>query len=113
MHVQPSQRVGDMASGTWILSAFAEGYFRGVAKNLAGTNSSLDSRVGVVLLQLGGPDSLDAIEPFLYNLFRDPDIIDFPSARLAREPLARLISTRRACPLMSTCFSAPTAFPPA
>jgi ferrochelatase len=45
---------------------------------------------------LGGPDSLDAIEPFLYNLFCDPDIIDFPFARLAREPLARLISSRRA-----------------
>ncbi|MGO8790206.1 MAG: ferrochelatase [Terriglobia bacterium] len=63
---------------------------------MSGTNSSLDTRVGVVLFQLGGPDSLDAIEPFLYNLFCDPDIIDFPFARLAREPLARLISSRRA-----------------
>jgi ferrochelatase len=63
---------------------------------LIGTNSSLDTRVGVVLFQLGGPDSIDAIEPFLYNLFCDPDIIDFPFARLAREPLARLISSRRA-----------------
>lgn len=48
------------------------------------------------MFQLGGPDSLEAIEPFLYNLFCDPDIIDFPFARLAREPLARLISSRRA-----------------
>src|ERR1700722_19133992 len=53
-------------------------------------------KIGIVLFQLGGPDSLDAIEPFLYNLFCDPDIIDFPFARLAREPLARLISSRRA-----------------
>jgi ferrochelatase len=53
-------------------------------------------RIGVVLFQLGGPDSLDAIEPFLYNLFCDPDIIDFPFARVARQPLAKLISTRRA-----------------
>lgn len=52
--------------------------------------------VGVVLFQLGGPDSLEAVEPFLYNLFCDPDIIDFPFAQLAREPLARLISSRRA-----------------
>ncbi|HXZ79921.1 MAG TPA: ferrochelatase [Terriglobales bacterium] len=52
--------------------------------------------VGVVVFQLGGPDSLDAIEPFLYNLFCDPDIIDFPFARLGRKPLARLISTTRA-----------------
>ena len=55
-----------------------------------------EKRVGVVLFQLGGPDSLEAIEPFLYNLFCDPDIIDFPFARLAREPLARLVSARRA-----------------
>jgi len=53
-------------------------------------------RVGVVLFQLGGPDSLEAVQPFLYNLFCDPDIIDFPFARLAREPLARLVSSRRA-----------------
>jgi ferrochelatase len=50
----------------------------------------------VVLFQLGGPDSLESIEPFLYNLFCDPDIIDFPFARIARQPLARLISSRRA-----------------
>jgi ferrochelatase len=53
-------------------------------------------KLGVVLFQLGGPDSLEAIEPFLYNLFCDPDIIDFPFARIARQPLAKLISTRRA-----------------
>ncbi|MFB3922326.1 MAG: ferrochelatase [Terriglobia bacterium] len=53
-------------------------------------------RVGVVVFQLGGPDSLDAVEPFLYNLFSDPDIIDFPFARLARPTLARLIASRRA-----------------
>lgn len=53
-------------------------------------------RVGVVLFQLGGPDALEAIEPFLYNLFCDPDIIDFPFARLGRKPLAKLISTTRA-----------------
>ena len=53
-------------------------------------------KLGVILLQLGGPDSLEAIEPFLYNLFCDPDIIDFPFARIARQPLARLIARRRA-----------------
>lgn len=49
-----------------------------------------------MLFQLGGPDSLEAVEPFLYNLFSDPDIIDFPFSRLAREPLARLMASRRA-----------------
>lgn len=53
-------------------------------------------RLGVVLFQLGGPDSIEAIEPFLYNLFCDPDIIDFPFARIARQPLAKLIASRRA-----------------
>jgi ferrochelatase len=53
-------------------------------------------RVGVVLFQLGGPDTLAAIEPFLYNLFCDPDIIDFPFARIGRRSLAKLISTTRA-----------------
>lgn len=49
-----------------------------------------------MLFQLGGPDNLEAIEPFLYNLFCDPDIIDFPFARLGRKALAKLISTTRA-----------------
>jgi ferrochelatase len=53
-------------------------------------------RIAVVLFQLGGPDKLEAIEPFLYNLFCDPDIIDFPFARIGRKPLAKLISTTRA-----------------
>ncbi|MBI4459973.1 MAG: ferrochelatase [Acidobacteria bacterium] len=53
-------------------------------------------KVGVVLFQLGGPDSLDAVEPFLYNLFCDPDIIDFPFAKIARQPLARILSSGRA-----------------
>jgi ferrochelatase len=53
-------------------------------------------RVGIVLFQLGGPDTLEAIEPFLYNLFCDPDIIDFPFARIGRKALAKLISTTRA-----------------
>jgi ferrochelatase len=53
-------------------------------------------RVGVVLFQLGGPDSLAAVEPFLYNLFCDPDIIDLPFSRFGRRALAKLISTTRA-----------------
>src|SRR5207249_10312236 len=55
-----------------------------------------DKTIGVVLFQLGGPDSVEAIEPFLYNLFSDPDIIDFPFAKIARKPLAKLISSNRA-----------------
>jgi protoporphyrin/coproporphyrin ferrochelatase len=54
-----------------------------------------NKKLAVVLFQLGGPDSLAAVEPFLYNLFRDPDIINFPGSFLARKPLAKLISTTR------------------
>lgn len=52
--------------------------------------------IGVILFQLGGPDSQAAVEPFLYNLFCDPDIINFPGSFLARKPLAKLISRTRA-----------------
>ncbi len=49
---------------------------------------------GVILVNLGGPDSLKAIQPFLYNLFSDPYIIELP--KLLQKPLALLISKLRA-----------------
>ena len=56
-------------------------------------------RVGVVLFQLGGPDSLDAVEPFLKNLFLDPDIIPMGPLGFLRGPLARYIAKKRAVPV--------------
>ncbi len=53
-------------------------------------------KIGVVLFNLGGPDSLEAVEPFLYNLFQDPDIFTFPFASWVRKPLAKFIAKRRA-----------------
>ena len=53
------------------------------------------SRVGVLLLNLGGPDELRDVRPFLYNLFSDPEIIRLPFSWL-QSPLAWLISTLRA-----------------
>jgi len=50
----------------------------------------------VVLFNLGGPDSLDAVEPFLFNLFSDPDIIKLPLGFIFQKPFARMISKRRA-----------------
>lgn len=52
-------------------------------------------RVGVLLLNLGGPDEPDDVRPFLYNLFSDPEIIRLPFSWL-QSPLAWLISTLRA-----------------
>ena len=51
-------------------------------------------RVGVLLLNLGGPDELDDVRPFLFNLFSDPEIIRLPFSWL-QSPLAWLISTMR------------------
>jgi protoporphyrin/coproporphyrin ferrochelatase len=56
-------------------------------------------RVGVVLFQLGGPDSLDAVEPFLRNLFMDPDIIPMGPLGFLRNPLARYIANKRSVPV--------------
>lgn len=54
-------------------------------------------RDGVVLLNLGGPDSLDAVEPFLRNLFQDPEIFSIlPLSGLYRRPLGAFIARRRA-----------------
>jgi ferrochelatase len=51
-------------------------------------------KIAVILFNLGGPDSLDAVEPFLTNLFSDPAIIALP--KFLRLPLARWIAKRRA-----------------
>ena len=51
-------------------------------------------KLAIVLFNLGGPDSPEAVEPFLRNLFSDPAIIDLPA--IIRLPLARFISKRRA-----------------
>ena len=52
-----------------------------------------------MLFQLGGPDSLEAVEPFLLNLFLDPDIIPLGPLGLLRWPIAKLISSRRSVPV--------------
>ncbi|MDP7241942.1 MAG: ferrochelatase [Rhodospirillales bacterium] len=51
------------------------------------------SRLAVVLFNLGGPDRLSSVEPFLFNLFNDPEIIGAPGP--LRWLLARLLSRRR------------------
>ena len=51
-------------------------------------------RVGVLLLNLGGPERIQDVKPFLYNLFSDPEIIRLPLAAM-QKPLAWLISSLR------------------
>ena len=57
-----------------------------------GTNKR--EKIGVLLFNLGGPETLDQVRPFLYTLFSDPDIIRLPWKGL-QKPLAWLISTQR------------------
>jgi ferrochelatase len=56
----------------------------------------MDKPTAVVLFNLGGPDSIDAVEPFLFNLFSDPDIFRLPLGFITQKWFARLISRRRA-----------------
>ncbi|MCT7995137.1 ferrochelatase [Laspinema olomoucense] len=51
-------------------------------------------RVGVLLLNLGGPEQIEDVRPFLYNLFADPEIIRLPFPWM-QKPLAWLISSLR------------------
>lgn len=57
---------------------------------------NLDKPTGLVLLNMGGPDSLRAVRPFLYNLFSDRDLIQLPAGALLQKPFAWLISRVRA-----------------
>ncbi len=54
----------------------------------------MTAKTAVLLLQMGGPDSLEAVEPFLINLFSDRDIIKIGPAFL-QPVLARIIAKRR------------------
>ncbi|TXG66503.1 hypothetical protein EZV62_007778 [Acer yangbiense] len=56
-----------------------------------------EDKVGVLLLNLGGPDMLNDVQPFLFNLFADSDIIRLPRLfQCLQWPLAKLISVLRA-----------------
>ena len=58
-------------------------------------HATVMGRLGVLLLNLGGPEQLSDVRPFLFNLFSDPEIIRIPIAAL-QQPLAWIISTSRA-----------------
>lgn len=55
-----------------------------------------DSLTAVVLMNLGGPDDLDAVEPFLFNIFSDPDMVQLPLGVLWQKTFARKLSKRNA-----------------
>ncbi|AMY08612.1 Ferrochelatase [Luteitalea pratensis] len=51
--------------------------------------------VGVLLFNMGGPGTLDEVEPFLVNLFSDRDIIELPMGALLQPVVARIIARAR------------------
>ncbi len=57
---------------------------------------SAKGKIGVVLLNLGGPERLEDVEPFLFNLFSDRQIIHLSPFPFLQKPLARFIAKRRA-----------------
>ncbi|CAL1368263.1 unnamed protein product [Linum trigynum] len=60
-------------------------------------SQTAEEKIGVLLLNLGGPETLHDVQPFLFNLFADPDIIRLPRPfQFLQKPLAQLISVLRA-----------------
>ncbi|KAL2342857.1 hypothetical protein Fmac_004142 [Flemingia macrophylla] len=56
-----------------------------------------NDKIGVLLLNLGGPETLEDVQPFLFNLFADPDIIRLPRLfSFLQKPLAQFVSVLRA-----------------
>lgn len=55
----------------------------------------LTKKTGVLFLNMGGPDKVESVRPFLYNLFSDPDIIKLPLSFLFQKPLAKFIVSSR------------------
>ncbi|TKY73759.1 Ferrochelatase-2 [Spatholobus suberectus] len=67
------------------------------AQDVSDTTLIGDDKIGVLLLNLGGPETLDDVQPFLFNLFADPDIIRLPRIfSFLQKPLARFVSVVRA-----------------
>lgn len=62
--IEKKSRLGQACCsvGTFTVGEFA----------LESQSQAVDDKVGVLLLNLGGPETLDDVQPFLYNLFADP-----------------------------------------
>lgn len=72
---------------------------KGDARYLENPGLSFDFTAGkwaVMFLNMGGPENLDQVESYLFNIFSDKNIIKLPLSFILQKPLARLISSRRA-----------------
>ncbi|XP_020201949.1 ferrochelatase-2, chloroplastic [Cajanus cajan] len=67
------------------------------AQDVSDTTLIGDDKIAVLLLNLGGPETLEDVQPFLFNLFADPDIIRLPRIfSFLQKPLAQFVSVARA-----------------
>ncbi|ESW09806.1 hypothetical protein PHAVU_009G157600 [Phaseolus vulgaris] len=67
------------------------------SQGVSDTTRLIDDKIGVLLLNLGGPETLEDVQPFLFNLFADPDIIRLPRIfSFLQKPLAQFVSIVRA-----------------
>ena len=53
-------------------------------------------RLGVLLMNMGGPGSLDEVRPYLRRLFSDPHMIELPLGRLYQGAFAWVLARARA-----------------
>lgn len=73
-------------------------------------------KVGVLLLNLGGPETLDDVQPFLYNLFADPEILRCVSRAVgssgAASALPPIVVSGTTCPptYIATCAACPATY---
>ncbi|KAI0512449.1 hypothetical protein KFK09_013088 [Dendrobium nobile] len=78
-------------------SSISEAFMTSETKETASNVLVGNEKLGVLLLNLGGPETLEDVQPFLFNLFADPDIIRLPRLfRFLQKPLAQFVSIVRA-----------------
>ena len=88
------RRRGDNVAMTAVINPVGDTTDNGTGER---TSAAGQEKVGILLLNLGGPEKLEDVQPFLYNLFADPDIIRLPPAlQFLQSPLAALLSNSRA-----------------
>ncbi|XVF48638.1 hypothetical protein PTKIN_Ptkin03bG0206400 [Pterospermum kingtungense] len=96
----PNLSFRPMQKGNWNLQANCAVGVCNFGKNVVEESRythATEEKLGVLLLNLGGPETLNDVQPFLYNLFADPDIIRLPRLfKFLQRPLAKLISVVRA-----------------
>jgi len=75
--------------------ALAAGHASAVEPGGTAPVTGAGTPIGIVLLNLGGPPDQAAVQPFLYRLFSDREIIQLPGGPLGQKLLARLIARAR------------------